>query len=142
MAERGIVPYSVLVESGGQQLLQWLQDPSLEIISCVGWHGTGRWRFVEYATKIAMETHLFDVLIWLDLPANEFNSRRKVQMRIAESLGIQSQTMNADEEIETEINVYIAVQIYEKLKDRKFLLIMGSATWKIEEHIDLAYLEE
>lgn len=133
MAERGTVNYSILVKREGERLLECLKDSSLGIISCIGWNGVGRWGVAEYATKIAMESHLFDILVWVNLPRNEWTSRRKLQMRIAECLGIQSPTMYVEgRHVESETDIHTAVQIYEKLKARKFLLVVGGASLKCE----------
>ncbi|XXG70327.1 hypothetical protein AAC387_Pa06g3111 [Persea americana] len=138
MAGRRTVDYSVLIKREGERLLQCLKDPNLEIISYVGWEGMGRWRITEYATNIAMETHPFDFLIWVYLPRDEESSRWKLQMSIAKSLGILSPTMNVKVSSfeESEIDMDIAAQIYEKLKAKKFLLVLGGASWEYD-HVDL-----
>ncbi|XXG51575.1 hypothetical protein AAC387_Pa03g0106 [Persea americana] len=123
MAQNETVPYSNLVKREAEQLLEWLKNPDIASVCYNGWHGVGRWRIVEYVTKLANEINLFDNFISSNLQRNDQSSPGKVQLRIAESLGIQSRTMDDDEE--TDIDFSISVQIYEKLRDKRFLLVLG-----------------
>ncbi|RWR75282.1 disease resistance protein RPS2 [Cinnamomum micranthum f. kanehirae] len=125
MAQNETVPYSNSVKRVAEQLLEWLKNPDIGIILFNGWHGVGRWRIVEYATKLANDINLFDILISLNLEGHEL-SRRKLQLRIAESLGIQSPTMDEDEDEDGETDTEVFRQIYEKLKDKRFLLVLGA----------------
>lgn len=119
MGDRGSVS---LVKKEGERLLDCLKDSNLGIITCLGWKGIGRWRIANYAAKIAKESQLFDVILEVNLQRNDLGRQSKLQMKIAESLGIHYPT---------------AEKIGEELKDRKFLLVIGGVDYHISMPIDL-----
>lgn len=113
----------------GERLFELcLKDPSSRVVKCNGWKGIGRWRIAEEATKIAMESHLFDVFIWVKLSREEWGPRN-LQMGIAKHLGIKFPRIDGDGGEEEEIRGYIDEDVAEairaKLKGKKFLMVVG-----------------
>ncbi|RWR79009.1 hypothetical protein CKAN_00756400 [Cinnamomum micranthum f. kanehirae] len=71
-----------------QEILELVQDPKVRVVSAVWDRGLLNSGMAKYIAEEAMKLGQYDAVIWIDFIRHS-SSPRKLQMRIAEKLGVQ-----------------------------------------------------
>lgn len=80
-----------VIKQLSQEILHLVQIPEVKVLSVVSVRGLHNSRMAKHVVEEAMKSRLYDDVIWIDLIRD--SSPRKLQMRIAEKLGVQLPTV-------------------------------------------------